>query len=377
MFLVFVGHLILIIPFADIEVAKWYHEYVSWIGRFGLSCFFILGGFILTWIHRENDTPVQFWRRRLAKIVPLHWLTFGVALLVFASETTTLQGGIMSFLLVSAWSPDPQIFGAGNAPSWSLTCFVLFYLIFPVLYRASARIKPQHLWWCAGAITAAYISVTFVVRAVVPAQPDMAPLAPASSVDAFYYIQVFPLTRMCEFILGILLARIVQSGRWIGIRPGVVLGLLVVTYFVTLELPREFRLGAAMVIPLALLVPALATRDIRGGKSLLANRFAVKLGDLSYAFLLIHWPVMNFFFQRFGEERLYSVPFAIGVATIDLAVSLALAWVLTVAFERPLARWLAPSRGKRPAAAAPAPEPLTQPSAEPSLEPSPVRGSSA
>ncbi|MFI8392822.1 acyltransferase family protein [Streptomyces sp. NPDC085540] len=374
MFLVFVGHLVLILPFADLEVAEWYHQYVSWIGRFGLSCFFILGGFILTWIHREDDTPLQFWRRRLAKIVPLHWLTFAVAMLVFASDTTTVTGGIMSFLLVAAWSPDQHIFSAANAPSWSLTCFVFFYLIFPVLYRASARIKAQHLWWCAGAVTAVFISVTFVVRAVVPAQADMAPLAPASSVDAFYYIQVFPLTRLCEFVLGILLARIVQSGRWINIRPVWVLALLVIVYVVSLELPREFRLGASMVIPLALLVPSLAAADMRGDRTLLANPFMVKLGDMSYGFLLIHWPVMNFFFQYFGEERLYSVPFAIGVSAIDLTVSLALAWVLTVAVERPLARRLAPSRRKKPAAVAAAP--ATQPSAEPSPEPYSARGSS-
>ncbi|MFI7292101.1 acyltransferase family protein [Streptomyces anulatus] len=352
MLAVFIGHIALIVPFADPGTAQWYHHYLSGVGKVGLSFFFLLGGFILTWIHREKDTPLLFWRRRLTKIVPLHWLTFAVAMLVFAGSVTTFEAGAMSVLLVQAWSPDPQIFGAANAPAWSLTCVVFFYLLFPALHRAVSRIQARHLWWYVGAVLAMIFAVPAVVRAVVPAQAGMAPNAPAGSTDAFWIIHIFPMTRLLEFFLGVLVARIVMAGRWAGPGPLPFAILLAVLYFVGLETPAEYRLVAMTIVPLTLLLGSLAAADLRGGRSIVANRLMEWLGDISFAFLLIHWPVMNFFFQQFGEERLYSVPMAIGVASLDLAVSLALAWLLTVAVERPLVKLLSQPRRSREAALA-------------------------
>ncbi|OCC07231.1 acyltransferase [Streptomyces sp. PTY087I2] len=351
MLVVFIGHVALIVPFADPEAAQWYRHYLGGIGKVGLSCFFVLGGFILTWIHREKDSPLLFWRRRLAKIVPLHWLTFAVAMVVFAGSVTTFEAGAMSFLLLQAWSPDPQIFGAANAPSWSLTCVVFFYLLFPVLHRAMSRVKVQHLWWCVGAVLAVVFAIPAVVRALVPAEAGMAPNAPAGSTDAFWIIQIFPVTRLLEFVLGILAARIVMAGRWTGPGPLPFAVLLAVLYFAALETPAEYRLVAMTIVPVTLLLGSLAAADLRGDRSIAANRFMEWLGDISFAFLLIHWPVMNFFFQQFGEE-FYSVPKAIGVVCLDLSASLALAWLLTVAVERPLVRLLSPKRRSREAARA-------------------------
>jgi peptidoglycan/LPS O-acetylase OafA/YrhL len=47
-------------------------------GAGGVSFFFVLSGYVLTWSARPHDTAVRFWRRRFARIYP----NYLVALLV-------------------------------------------------------------------------------------------------------------------------------------------------------------------------------------------------------------------------------------------------------------------------------------------------------
>lgn len=49
------------------------------VGRSALSFFFVLSGFVMTWSARPGDTATAFWRRRAAKIYPLHAVTWFAA----------------------------------------------------------------------------------------------------------------------------------------------------------------------------------------------------------------------------------------------------------------------------------------------------------
>ncbi|MGW7094435.1 acyltransferase family protein [Streptomyces sp. NPDC054874] len=343
--LVFLNHIHLGLPLTSPKAGETYYAWAGWIGQAGLSLFFLISGFLLVWTARENDSAPQFWRRRFVRIAPLHWVTFALSLAIFAHPVVSGTAAVLNFLMLSSWSTDPDIFGSMNAPSWSLTCLALFYLLFPALHRAVRRIPARRLWWCAGAVVAAIISITVVVRAVVPADPMIHPLSPASSLKAFYFIQIFPVSRVLEFLLGILLARVVMSGRWIGAaRPLPASVLLLAGFFVAYQLPREYRLVAAMIVPVALFAGALAAADIAGRKSFLATRPMQWLGDISFAFFLVHWPVIMFFAKVFGQQRTYSVTEFIAVALLDLTVSVVLAWLLTIGVERPLVRLLAKPR---------------------------------
>src|SRR5688572_27893642 len=67
-FMVFVFHAALLFVFADINVSLFLMDIAGTAGHVGVSFFFILSGFVLTWSMKKGDTAPKFWRRRFFKI---------------------------------------------------------------------------------------------------------------------------------------------------------------------------------------------------------------------------------------------------------------------------------------------------------------------
>lgn len=51
-------------------------------GSTGVSFFFLLSGFVLGWSARSDDRPTAFWRRRFARLYPVHLVTACIAVFV-------------------------------------------------------------------------------------------------------------------------------------------------------------------------------------------------------------------------------------------------------------------------------------------------------
>src|SRR5207244_705333 len=89
--LVFLSHAAL--PIATIRLlADDNTEYTFlWLARpaggLGVTFFFVLSGFILTWSARPTDTARAFWRRRAAKIIPSYVVAWVLAMVLVAAAT--------------------------------------------------------------------------------------------------------------------------------------------------------------------------------------------------------------------------------------------------------------------------------------------------
>ncbi|NEY35257.1 acyltransferase family protein, partial [Streptomyces sp. PRKS01-65] len=354
-FLVFLYHAAAEKVFSDPETTEEYAELVGKAGFVGVSFFFVLSGFVLTWSARPGDTLGRFWRRRLVKIYPNHLVTLLAALLLINWAGPLLPGGektsglLPNLLLIHTWFPDPYTFISLNGVSWSLSCEVLFYLSFPLWAALIRRVRPERLWWGAGAAALAVI----LAPAVATALPEH-PLLPWQPLPEYQYwfVYLFPPVRMLEFVLGIFLARIVQEGRWIGLRVPVAAALFVAGYALALQVPVLYGYAAATVVPVALLIPAAATADIDGTRSLLRGRTLVWLGEVSFAFYLVHRLVLMYGHRALGEGRTWPAAEAVALLALALAVALALAAALYHGVERPMMRRFASPR-TTPAAPAP------------------------
>ncbi|MEU0254202.1 acyltransferase [Streptomyces sp. NPDC006184] len=311
-------------------------------GWAGVTFFFILSGFVLTWAARDKDRPSAFWIRRVAKIFPNHVVTFVLALALCAFGTVTWSQGLPNLLLLHAWIPDRDTFFNVNHPSWSLSCELVFYLVFPLLHRLITRIPAQRLW---PAFTAVGLSIVILplVAGLLPAGPSFgasdanSPLY-GESINRMWFVYIFPPTRILDFALGILAARILATGRWIRLGLAPALALAAAGYAVSLTVPFLFSLNAVVVIPFALLITAAAARDTRGEATAVSGRFWVWLGEVSFAFYLVHDIVLTLLQTRAGFTHSDSPLVLAAVALAALATATLGAWLLFRLVEQPVMR---------------------------------------
>lgn len=317
-------------------------------GGLGVSFFFILSGFILTWSARPTDTPVLFMRRRLVKLYPNHLVTFVLAMVVFASAPTWKQW-LPNLFLLQTWTWDPTVVFSGNQPSWSLCCELLFYVCFPVLHRMVKAISPARLWGWVVALLAAIVAIPVIAYATMPDEIHV-PGWQANEIQN-WFVYNFPPVRMLEFVLGILLARIVLTDRWLGIRLWQAVALCVVAYAVALKLPYLYALCAIWAAPIGLLIAAAAVADMRGERSPFRGRVMKWLGEVSFAFYLLQASVLLGGTDLLREHAPYSFGEAVGLSLLFWVITTALAFLLYLLVERPAMKYLSRPRRKDAGAA--------------------------
>ncbi|MBL1086884.1 acyltransferase [Streptomyces actinomycinicus] len=330
---------------------------VTWgfgAGATGVSFFFVLSGFVLTWSARPRDRALAFWRRRIARIYPVHLVTLAVAfvlacMLTHQTRPTPKQALANALLLHSWWRPWWQTL---NPVSWSLACEAFFYAAFPLLVLLLRRL---------GARATAALGVL-----------SLTAVAALSWTDAHHWwtesIYSFPAARLPEFVLGAVTARLVLLGRWRGPGLEASLALAILGYFLVPQVTPGYSATVCTIAGFALLIPAAAVADLQGLPSLWRRRRMVRLGELSFAFYMVHLLVLRAATNLLGTKPHYGVLEGLGATTAVFAVSLALSWVLYEGVECP-ARQLLLRRRRRPT---PQSQPQPQPQPVPACREAPA-----
>ncbi|MFF3647387.1 acyltransferase family protein [Streptomyces sp. NPDC002181] len=323
-----------------------YYDAVAHAGALGVTFFFVLSGFVLTWSARDTDTAPRFWRRRFLKIVPNYVIVWALAMLVFAAPITDMTIGLLNLFMVQVWYPDFAINFGVNPAGWSLGVEAVFYLLFPVLLHWIKKIPARRLNSWVVAVVAGIIATPLLSTLLVPAGAMMA-TEPDTSVNQYFFSYILPLPRVLDFALGILVARSVMAGRWRNIGmvwSGVLLAAAFVLGYFT---PPIYSTRAVCVIPAALLIAAGAIADDEGRFTLFRNRAMVWLGDISFAFYLVHYTVMVAVWKLLGSHA-YSNPAAVGLMVLAMGVAILASWALYTLVERPITRrWSNPKGARR------------------------------
>ncbi|MFE2587292.1 acyltransferase family protein, partial [Streptomyces sp. NPDC059378] len=313
-------------------------------GGSGVSFFFVLSGFVLMWSARPADRAFAFWRRRIARVYPVHLVTTALALLMAYGPgmftMPTPRQGLANLLLVhSWWRPWWQTL---DPVSWSLACEAFFYALFPALAFVLRRLGARGSAAVAGASALAVLALT------------------ACDPHTWLGGQLYslPAARLPEFVLGAAVARTVILGRWRGPGLEASLALTIIGYFLVPQITPGHSATACTLLGFALLIPAAAVADLRGLPSLWRHRRLVRLGELSFAFYMVHLLVVRAVRSLVGTGPRFGVPEGLALTAAVFAVSLGLAWVLYEGVERP-ARRLLLREGRRARAAGTAPRART------------------
>jgi len=322
-----VAAMAVVVMHIGIELRYWGNATISWtdVGNAGVDLFFVISGFIMVFISWERfgrrDAPVDFFVRRLIRIVPLYWLVTTGYVLASSFPASRI---ITSYLFV----PD---FGTNAAPlpvvlqGWTLNFEMFFYLVL-----ALALLLPR---------LAAIATVSALLVALV-----------------LFKVPYYGQSVILEFVLGLWIGWAFQHGMTLPLLlrvAAIVAGFAAVA--ATMAFPAQDRL-LGYGIPAALIVAgATLGMPIRSGPLVSA---LVLLGDASYALYLTH-PFMTRLFatsvrhvaglESLATRTLYFV--------IAVAASIALAILVHLAIERPitttLQRWWARRDGASASAAKP------------------------
>ncbi|MGW0213467.1 acyltransferase family protein [Micromonospora chokoriensis] len=308
------------------------------LGLSGVQFFFILSGFVLVWSARVGDSRRTFWRRRVAKIYPNHLVLWAAALLVawWFADPVLPAVALENLLLLQAWDPRMGWFYSVNTVSWSLSCEFFFYLCLPLVLPLLRRARPQLLW-------ALVVAMPLLILALWPAQ-ELVP-----EVNRWWFTQVFPLTRSLEFWLGAAAAELMLRGLWRGPGLAVASGIFVATWVAAAQWIRAELWTTLLAVVYLLVITAAADADVRDKRSPWRSRPLVWLGEVSFAFYLVHVLVMTSVLRWSGDWGTGFTGWR-GPAVVlgFLAVNLVLAGLLHRYVETPMMRRLAPRRPARP-----------------------------
>jgi peptidoglycan/LPS O-acetylase OafA/YrhL len=311
-------------------------RHLAVVGYVGVTTFFVLSGFVLAWSWDDRRTKAGFYGRRFARVWPLHALTWVVVVLLVLPATgggigghdATLAQNAAGLALVHGWIPQPAWYFAGNGPSWSLACEAFFYALLPFLVPLLRRAGRQQAMLTVGACVVLLAVVPVVLREATHGTYTLLSLA------------VFPAYRVGEFLIGVVLGWAIRSGwrpswrLWHAVAAtGIAyLAAAVLTgglYFTAVR--RDRALGniysdLVILVPVAALIAALASRDLSGRPTWLARPLPVLLGGASFAFYLVHVSVIQLVGELPDHLRLTArgLPALIGVILVALAVALAL-----------------------------------------------------
>ena len=334
-------------------------------GYTGVSFFFLLSGYILTYSHaadgRHPEPGAAFRRRfyfaRFARIYPAYLVALLFAGYILRVQFHPLSHGlafVADLLLVQTWSLRMVSFF--NVPAWSVSSEVFFYAVFPwvVFALRPASRKRALLGVAAFWLLAMAMPVISLLYAPQEAWHEGAGLFA-------FWVRRFPLFALPEFLAGISLGwfyvRFRPSARtalWLS--AGGAAGLLIALYFAD-DLPA-ILLHNGLLLPLyALLLVGLS--ESTWLSRALAARPLVVLGEASYALYLTHFLLNDWL------ERTFHTGSGFSALPLKLTAALAIALLLHFVVERPCQRRICSAGGGTEHRR----DPETRPSSHPLVHP--------
>jgi peptidoglycan/LPS O-acetylase OafA/YrhL len=263
-------------------------------GALGVTLFFVLSGFILTFTYR--DKPAQeylswkffksFLAKRFARIYPAYIASILVCLAISAVVGVPDRFSTIFCLdafMLNSWVPELAMkwFGGGG---WSISTEFFFYLCFPLLLPIAQSIQSKRL--------IVGLLILFIALSAFPGYATQ--YYPESLSTVFAY--TFPLCRVAEFICGIIVARLVFEFR-INVKPTLaIFAIGVATFYITrfgFRFRRDiFVIHHLVVVPaFAILIASIAQFGTAPVFKWLQSRPMVYLGKVSYSFYLLQMPV--------------------------------------------------------------------------------------
>ena len=314
--------------------------------------FFILSGIVLTYAYHDAITTRtisrwNFMNRRLARIFPVHVLTWFIATVlhlwfgwISSTEAHPIISWVAGLFCVQVYWPSPGFIGRWNPPAWSISCELFFYALFPFLLPPMARLlkSARSIIVAMICIYLGQVFVSLVLSGIVDQifRSGHAILGYHTATELENTAMLaFPPLRLSEFLIGVCIGLLIlrrEPRPLVGgpIKANLLLIVSVVGFILVMCVspagPVEAGLQKHLLIPVFALLLVAIVSGVTVVAPLLENRLAIVLGEASYSLYLIH----SFFTPEPGSGRLQLI--------VRIAASVGCSVVLYRWFEQPARR---------------------------------------
>lgn len=302
-------------------------------GYVGVSFFFVLSGFVLSYSYGDKVRSGALSLKtyvllRLARLSPLHFITAApfVLLGLYQGNLDWLKT-LLNLLYLHSWAPIASFYFSLNAPSWSLSNEMFFYLCFFPLVLLPTRSQLR--------IALGLLAMVVLAACLVYWRLDEHKLF-GHQTFAHWLFYIFPGFRLLEFIIGMVLYGFWKDGWRIQpfcLAPSYLL-LVVAMYFAHL-IPEPFRFSLWFLPVIVLFFYAHLDEDGLATR-FYSHRTLVLLGNASFAFYLIHQPLIQVFTRVLASLKLSNWGFCL-VAWLAISALSVAAYLL---YEKPAESFL-------------------------------------
>ncbi|MBK5120866.1 acyltransferase [Burkholderia sp. R-69980] len=260
-------------------------------GAVGMSVFFVLSGFVLTYQYAGQQVSYrEYLVNRLARVYPIYALAallslpwIGINFELPRSIGQLMALVVANILVIQAWFP--QFFGLWNdSASWSISVEAFCYALLPILLVRMQRATDRQVLMIAFAAYAASVL------------PGLSYVLFDSAPTVFYSV---PIYRLPEFVIGICTCVVFQRGRFRIPPAGIVaLAVIAVAYLGTIDDPRPIYVSHNWLIVPAVAASLAALSSGRGALNrIMGSAAVVWLGKISYCIyslqVLIIFPLLH------------------------------------------------------------------------------------
>lgn len=252
-----------------------------------VSYFLILSGFVTCLAHEQKILTGQYNFRtfsinRFKRIYPLHILCMvlisSAILIMHIAPYPTVPQIIANLLLIQSWVPEYDIYFSMNGVAWFLSTLMFCYIVaVPII-----RLCDKHL--------KAVIAVTTLAIA---SYLSVLPFIPDSRL--FWFLYIFPVTRVIDFILGILLFQGYKRLKTAGYTPKPYIGIttfaiILITGIASYYLPERITLACWWWMPMSVMILYLSMRNENDStvSRILSSSRLVRFGNMSFSFYMLH-----------------------------------------------------------------------------------------
>ena len=171
--------------------------------------FIIMSGFLMAYNYYDREityNPFIFALKKIWALYPLHIFCMVIVLVKpvlsivvnhsFSGLFENIKYFVCNVLLVQAWIPNYSYYYSLNAVSWYLCICVFFYFLFPFIIRLLRKINSKRT---------IFFLVLFIILLEVLISVIAYFFASDNRFDTFsahWVTYIFPISRLCDFLLG-------------------------------------------------------------------------------------------------------------------------------------------------------------------------------